>query len=545
MERKVTSGQRVPRPSAMFHNDLVDLVNARLRSQLGKGEQPQHNPRNYNKVKVKNSTGGDLRRGEVVEFTDFLLTELEQDYLWFEGSEPDLTKCGWGVTLKPIPSTEIDEVLCIGVCIAYVNILDEDHQYANRAAGELVLQSAATGPVKILHKPTGGTPPEERECVVQIMDENDGGDFVDIVKVYHSGSAAGADVAANASGVHPGLIKRVVAGTMTEPGECWILFVDDYDTETGTIKAKNGDYYGPARLSGEYTHAAVTLPLYVLRRNFERLVHFELTSTLVLSGDAEAIILSDNDIDWADTALAIQVYDWFASEGMWAGIAGYRGYALRREGVHASGRQKYDIVWMEQIAQTIQFTSTEYMGYTTAARMATTVNWYDHQGKNPGSTAIVRDPQGQFPDVHSGAKGTAVYDNHNDYYRIVSCQRVALFASAVLSSNQCGGTLAITSFAVNATGDYVGTPPTAPTTVSNGRGHVGLSGDAVALRRTNNTLPQPSWECIDMAKHAMEPITGLRLDSGLLQYRTQDWYGERCTTDENAWTTWHTPTECP
>lgn len=410
-------------------------------------------------------------------------------------------------------------------------------------AGEV--WGAASGTFELTKGRSGFTILGDAANGIVRVDRSATGDSLDIVKVYHSGSAVGADVAANASGVHPGLVKRIVSGVMTEIEDCWIAFVDDYDTEAGTIKAVNGDYYGPARLSGEFTHSATTLPLYVLRRNFERIVRFELTSTLALSGDAEAIILSDNDADWADTALAIQVYDWFASEGMWAGITGYRGYAVRREGTHASGRQKYDIIWMEQVAQTIQFTSTEYMGATTAARMAVTVNWYDHQGKEPAGTVIVRDPQGQFPDVHSGAKGTAVYDYHNGYYRIVSCQRVALFATGSLTADSCGSSMSIDGFSVKATGDYIGSPPTAPTAPSNTCGHAGLDNDVVLLRRTNNTLPQPSWEVVDITKHSKTVMVDVQVTGLTLQKKEITIYAEVCTTTAPSWTTWHTGGECP
>lgn len=171
MAKKVNSGQRFQKPSANLHNTGVDIAEYWRRKGPWKDAPPDHTPRNYSKVKVKNNTGADLARGSVVEFTDFLLTEIEQDYLWFAGDTPDLTNVGWGITLKPIPDGEIDECLVLGVCIAWVNITDETHEYATRADGEEFLQSAAIGPVKILHKPTGSTPPEERECVVQIMDE--------------------------------------------------------------------------------------------------------------------------------------------------------------------------------------------------------------------------------------------------------------------------------------------------------------------------------------------------------------------------------------
>lgn len=372
------------------------------------------------------------------------------------------------------------------------------------------------------------------------------GNVVDIVQVYHSSESQYEVVAANADNVHPGKVKRVVEGAMTTPGDCWILFVNKFGTLAGDVPVVNEEYYGPARLSGSFTSGAVELPLYVVRYGIEteEVTRFELTSTLALSGDAEAILLDDDGGDWTDGATAIQVYDLHTAEGMWAGATGYRGWAIKIEGTHASGRQRYGIIWMEQIAQSIQFTSTEYMGASTAGRMAVTVNWYDHQGKDPGSV-IVRDPQGQFPDVHTGAKGTAVYDYHNGYYRVVSCQRVALFADAVLSAVSCGSSMSISSFSIRSTGDYVGSPPTTPTTPLNTCGHAGQSGDTVLLRRVNNTLPNPTWEVVDIVKHVVPVITNLRLTGLTLQYQTTDVFVERCSVEPNEWITWHTASaEC-
>lgn len=405
-----------------------------------------------------------------------------------------------------------------------VPVVNEDYYGPARRSGDYTV-AGDSRPLYVLHR----------------------GDMLDIVQVYNTGETDYELVAPNADNVHPGKVKRIVDGVMTTPGDCWIAFVDDWDNNAGDVSAVNKEYYGPARLSGSYTSGGTELPLYVVRRGAEQLVHFELTDTLALSGDAPAILLSDNGADWADTATAIQVYDWFASEGMWAGISGYRGYALKREGTHASGRPKYDIVWMEQIAQTIQFTTTEYMGATTANRVAATVDWYDHQGKDPGSSVTLRDPQGQFPDVHSGAKGTAVYDYHNGYYRIVSCQRVALFAGALANGAFCAtSTPSIDNFAVKPTGDYVGSPPTTPSTGANTCGHAGEDNDAVLLRRINNTMPNPTWEIVDVSLHSLNVITTVEISGGNLQYKTKTIYTERCSNTESSPTTIaSTTTSCP
>jgi hypothetical protein len=185
MESKVSTGDKPKQPSAGFKNALIDMLNAHKRDAATRLKPPKQTPRDHNKVKIRNSTSEALRRGEVVEFSDFRFTQIQPDALWFTGSVPDLTNVGWGVTLKPIPEDEIGEVLVLGVTIAHVKIEDEDHEYAAREDGETVLKSqAAQGPVKILYKPTGGTPPEERECVVQLMDET-GGDPPLLVSYTH------------------------------------------------------------------------------------------------------------------------------------------------------------------------------------------------------------------------------------------------------------------------------------------------------------------------------------------------------------------------
>jgi len=292
----------------------------------------------------------------------------------------------------------------------------------------------------------------------------------------------------------------------------------------------------------------------------EGLVRFELLEDLLLTGHAKAKLMQP-DIGtsvWEDNdpAVEIEVYDPYRSEGMWRGLTGYQGFAIARgESYTDPGedeedeeddveRKKYDIVWMEQIAQTIQFTSIGYMGETTANRMPVAVNWYDHQGKNPGTTLDVRDPQEQFPDVHSGAKGTAVYDYHSGYYRVVSCQRVALFAGALLTADSCASSMSIDTFVVRPTGDYVGDPPTAPTAPANTCGHAGLNNDVVLLRRANNTMPQPAWEVVDVTKHSKTVMVDVQVSGLTLQKKELTIYAEVCTTTAPSWQTWHTGDDC-
>lgn len=128
----------------------------------------------WSQLVVSNATGVDVRGGEVLELDGSPLTKLANASRWLVGRTPNLTRFGWGVTLEPIKhhaTNRFGPLLTRGVCTAYVNILDESHKYAQRIDGSRVLQSTGRGPVTILHKPTGSTPPHERECLVQIGDD--------------------------------------------------------------------------------------------------------------------------------------------------------------------------------------------------------------------------------------------------------------------------------------------------------------------------------------------------------------------------------------
>ncbi len=87
--------------------------------------------------------------------------------------------------------------------------------------------------------------------------------IANIVRVYDSGSAFGAVVSPNASGLHDAKVRRWVGGSMAELDPCWLLLVDDFDTEAGQVAAINGHYYGPARLSGLETDSSDQRAIYL------------------------------------------------------------------------------------------------------------------------------------------------------------------------------------------------------------------------------------------------------------------------------------------
>src|SRR5262245_52991455 len=144
--------------SATEWNRHVDAANRVLGQQaLG----TPHNPRlplafDTNLLTVKNNSGADRRRGEVLEFSGSPLTDYSAGELWLGGFIPMLANA-FGVLLNPIPAGAFGNRDCQtnGCCLGLVNVTNETHKFARVQAGNCVLQSGTYGPVRILHKPGG------------------------------------------------------------------------------------------------------------------------------------------------------------------------------------------------------------------------------------------------------------------------------------------------------------------------------------------------------------------------------------------------------
>lgn len=134
-----------------------------------------------NTVIVRNNSGADRRRGDILEFTGLDLSDLSDDLPWMIGGSPTLANA-FCVLLHDLPSAAPDNYgrgSAHGVVKAYVNITNTAHRYAAPAASNYVLQSAAIGPVRIMWQP-GST--GEQTCLVllngvtgEILVRNDSG----------------------------------------------------------------------------------------------------------------------------------------------------------------------------------------------------------------------------------------------------------------------------------------------------------------------------------------------------------------------------------
>lgn len=114
-------------------------------------------------VKVRNDTGQDMARGEVLSLNNFVLTDYASDAIWFSGvvptsSEAPPTSKPYGVLLDPIKhqasgDQHFGRLAVSGVCIAKINNVSSDHPYAHVVASTKQLATnASSGQAQILHR---------------------------------------------------------------------------------------------------------------------------------------------------------------------------------------------------------------------------------------------------------------------------------------------------------------------------------------------------------------------------------------------------------
>jgi hypothetical protein len=216
MTKKATGNKPVafgPRTA----NKLVDLLNVREQQQrLGSGTKSKPSPIKHNLVKARNDVGSNLTRGSVVDVGDTILTGLsvfDPHHLWHEGNE----QAGghYGVFRTDVPDGEIAECQLTGVCIARVNVTDEDHTFAVPTAGETYFTSASSGEIQILDKITTGT--GVKECVVVLRCGGGGGFTPQIMRSlsevdgyrHNQGSVSGAGPRKYSSGTYRPLTLKI------------------------------------------------------------------------------------------------------------------------------------------------------------------------------------------------------------------------------------------------------------------------------------------------------------------------------------------------
>jgi hypothetical protein len=152
--------------SAREFNRHVEAADYVLNHLLGGNPTPRTKPRGEtNWVTIKNSSGANRRQGEILEFTGLALTDLTSRQLMLTGGSPTLANA-FGVLNSPVANNEISpDCQVSGGCVGLVNVTDANHGYAVVQSATYVLQSADTGTVRIMWKPSGTG---EKTCALLI-----------------------------------------------------------------------------------------------------------------------------------------------------------------------------------------------------------------------------------------------------------------------------------------------------------------------------------------------------------------------------------------
>lgn len=118
-------------------------------------------------VMLKNTSGGNLVQGRVLEIGSSLLTSFDRRYPRFNGTTPapDGTK-GIAVTTIPMASNERWWCMSSGIVLARVNINHEQQRWADVDNASTLLQSKWYGRAEILAKESTGT--GEKNCWVRM-----------------------------------------------------------------------------------------------------------------------------------------------------------------------------------------------------------------------------------------------------------------------------------------------------------------------------------------------------------------------------------------
>ena len=202
-----------------------------------------------------------------------------------------------------------------------------------------------------------------------------------MVKVVNTGSPAGYTVSANGNGLHPGKVYVIKGTTMTVQEDCWILFIDQFDSKAGAVSVVNHDYY-IGRLYGAYSSGGTVYPLYTARSGSiqENIGYlFELTATLSLGGSAAAETLN---CSYTKTGIPITVHDF---EGENSGPAGYKGACLYQPTCNT-----FEIIAMQRRARFI-YARLDATVLPDATTTADVLNYWD--GQDPGQSVTVRNPK--------------------------------------------------------------------------------------------------------------------------------------------------------
>lgn len=250
----------------------------------------------------------------------------------------------------------------------------------------------------------------------------------------------------------------------------------------------------------------------------QALIRFKMTTKLPLGGKGKAIEIKTGAA-YETVGVEFPIKDPWGDPGMWREDVDdaeyhYKGWCLIPSNPELdNGVPIREIVWMEQIARSINFTirpSSEMSG----GQAKVFVDKYYMQGKDPErsdlnsvSGIIVHDPQNLFGYAKKNAKGMARYNDRNHRYEVVACDQQCPMQVGVLVGRLCpadaGGV--VTSAHVMWYPPYgQDADPPIIGTVSNPLSLAGKSGDTVIC-----TWADGKWIILQVQHHPVSVSAGM------------------------------------
>lgn len=157
---KASPGKRLGAVRASTWNSMVMAGEQFEQRRLGEGGAPFVPPSHRDVIKVRNLSGENLVRGEVLSIVNSAVETIDRNVMWFDGEKPkhDINQDRFAILLNPsngisTSDGEIVDAQISGVCIGHVDIKDQDHRFARINHDDTTLESSWAGPVEILWMP--------------------------------------------------------------------------------------------------------------------------------------------------------------------------------------------------------------------------------------------------------------------------------------------------------------------------------------------------------------------------------------------------------
>lgn len=167
---KASPGSPFKPPPAVIWNNMIDAGQAFVNGKLDSGPPEATRSRATDLIKLRNSSGADRAKGEILKIDGAVLTTVNEEFMWLDGIAVT-TGCRFGILKEPAPDESIVTAQVSGVCMATVNVTDASHTFASPSTSH-VLQSGTSGPIEILYAPDGTG---ELSCVVRFGISSEGG----------------------------------------------------------------------------------------------------------------------------------------------------------------------------------------------------------------------------------------------------------------------------------------------------------------------------------------------------------------------------------